>query len=157
MSGARRHPEEIRSIVLATGVADLLLPNVAVAEIIGYTDPAPYASAPPWLLGSVSWRGFPVPLVSLAMANEQPIEVVQSRRPRIVICYTPSGNKALPYVGIVAAESPRLARLSPEVLEPTQVPAENPFVLHSLIYAETLAWIPDMDAIERAVIEAKQT
>jgi chemosensory pili system protein ChpC len=157
MSGARGHPEEIRSIVLATGAANLLLPNVAVAEIIGYQDPVPYTSPPPWLLGSVSWRGFPVPLVSLSMSNEHPIEVAQSRHARIVICYTPSGNRTLPYVGIVATESPRLARLSPEVLEPTQVPAENPFVLHSLIYAETLAWIPDMDAIERAVIEAKQT
>jgi hypothetical protein len=74
-----------------------------------------------------------------------------------VICYAPSGNRALPYVGIVATESPQLARLSPEVLEPAQVPTENPFVLHSLNYAEAPAWIPDMDAIERAVIEAKQT
>ena len=31
---------------------------------------------------------------------------------------------------------------------------ENPFVLHALTRAERPAWIPDLDAIEQAVLEA---
>lgn len=146
-------PEEIRCIALGTGEAELLLPNVAVAEVVGFRDPTPYDAAPVWLLGTLPWRGVAVPVVSLAMASEEPAEVVHGYRSRLVISYTPSGNGALPYVGIAAVGPPRLTRLSPGVLEPVQGPRGNPFVLHALIYAERLAWIPNLDALERAVLE----
>lgn len=152
MIGTGSHPAELRGVVLTTGAADLLLPFVAMAEVVGYQDPTPYASAPPWLLGAVTWRGCAVPLLSLAMADAEPVDVDRGQRARLVICYTPSGNRALPYVGILSFKPPRLARLSPQVLEPTQTPSENPFVLHGLTFAERPAWIPDMDSIERAVL-----
>jgi len=43
----------------------MLLPNAAVAEIIGYQDPAAVESGPNWLLGLMSWRGISLPLISL--------------------------------------------------------------------------------------------
>ena len=154
MSEARAS-KEVRGIVLPTGAADLLMPNAAVVEVIAYCDPEPYPSAPGWLLGAVYWRGRDVPLVSLAAAGTGAASP-RLPRARLVICYTPSGNSALPYVGILAAVSPRLARLSAEMLEPAQMDPDNPFVLYALTYAEQPAWIPDMDAIERAVLEAIQ-
>lgn len=146
--------DDVRGVVLPTGASDLLLPNSAIAEVVGYQHPTAYTSGPGWLLGSVTWRGFSVPLVSLAMASAEPVEVARGHRARLVICYTPSGNRALPYVAILTLGPPRLARLSPQVLEPSQDPPGNPFVLHALTYAERPAWIPDMDAIERSVLEA---
>ena len=154
MNGAGARSDQLRGVVVPTGAVDVLLPNAAVAEVIGYQDPAPYASAPGWLLGALNWRGFALPLVSLTIAGEDPVGVVYGQRARSVICYTPSGNSALPYVGVAAIGPPRLARLSAKVLEPTQLLVDNPFVLHGLTYAERPAWIPDMDAIERAVLEA---
>ncbi len=147
--------KEVRGIVLPTGAADLLMPNAAVVEVIAYCDPEPYPSAPGWLLGAVYWRGRDVPLVSLAAAGTG-AAAPRLPRARLVICYTPSGNSALPYVGILTVTPPRLARLSAEMLEPAQMDPDNPFVLHALTYAEQPAWIPDMDAIERAVLEALQ-
>ena len=154
MNGADTRSSQLRGVVVPMGVVDVLLPNAAVAEIVGYQDPAPYVSAPGWLLGALTWRGFTLPLVSLTMAGEEPVEAVYGQRARSVICYTPSGNSALPYVGIAAVGPPRLARLSAQALEPIQLRVANPFVLHGLTYAERPAWIPDMDAIERAVLEA---
>jgi chemosensory pili system protein ChpC len=139
---------------LPTGVEDLVIPTAAVAEVIGYQNPALYDSAPSWLLGAVTWRGLAIPLISLSMANAQPIEVEYGHRARSVICYTPSGNKALPYVGISTVGPPRLMRLSPQSLEPSPIPPDNPFVLHGVTLAEQPAWIPNMDAIERAVLES---
>lgn len=157
MSGARASKEEVRGVVLPTGAADLLMPNAAVVEVIAYCDPEPYPSAPGWLLGAVYWRGRDVPLLSLAAAGTGAgAAAPRLPRARLVICYTPSGNSALPYVGILAVAPPRLARLSAEMLEPAQMDPDNPFVLYALTYAEQPAWIPDMDAIERAVLEAIQ-
>ncbi len=145
-------PSELRGVVLPTGDADLVLPNTAVADVAGYKEPAPYANAPGWLLGAVPWRGCSLPLVSLAMANAVPIDVSHGQRGRMVICYTPSGNRSLPYVGVFAVGPPRLARLSAATLQPAEGVPDNPFVLHALTYAERPAWIPDMDAIERALV-----
>lgn len=149
-----RDSGELRGIVLPTGAADALLPNAAVAEIMGYHLPRPYPSAPGWLLGAVSWRGREIPLVSLAAADAETATDGRAKRGRLVICFTPSGNSALPYVGLLAVAPPRLARLSAQALEPAPTASNNPFVLHALTYAERAAWIPDMDAIERAVLEA---
>jgi len=151
---AETFPEEVRCVALPTGDADLLLPTEAVAEVVGYKDPTPYDSAPGWLLGNASWRGVAVPVISLAMASAQPVEVDHGYRGRLVICFTPSGNRALPYLSFVSIGPPRLARLRPSSLEPTQAPPTNPFVRHGLTYSERPAWIPDIDAIERAVLEA---
>jgi len=154
VTSAGPRPEAVRCVALPTGAADLLLPNIAVAEILGFRDPTPYDSAPDWLLGTLSWRGFTVPVVSVAMASANLVEAGVGQRTRVVICYTPSGNRSLPYVGIFAIGPPRLTRITPQVLEPADAQPQNPFVLHGLTYAEQPAWIPDMDAIERAVLEA---
>jgi len=146
-------PSELRGVVLPTGNADLLLPNAAVAEVVGYKEPAPFANAPLWLLGGVPWRGCSVPLISIAMANAVPGDVAHGQRGRMVICYTPSGNRALPYIAIFAVGPPRLARLNPQSLQPAEGLPDNPFVLQGLMFAERPAWIPDMDAIERALVE----
>ena len=145
---------EVRGVVLPTGSAQLLMPNAAVAEVIAYFEPERYPSGPSWLLGAVHWRGRDIPLVSLAAAGEDFAAIPRLQRARQVICYTPSGNSALPYVAILAVTPPRLARLTADMLEPAQGGTENPFVLHTLTFAESPAWIPDMDAIERAVLEA---
>ena len=146
--------EDVRGVVLPTGAWDLLLPNAAVAEVVSYQHPTSYASSPGWLLGAITWRGCSVPLISLAMASAEPVEVARGQRARLVVCYTPSGNSALPYVAFLALGPPRLSRFNPQVLEPARVQPENPFVIHGAIFADKPAWIPDMDAIERAVLEA---
>jgi chemosensory pili system protein ChpC len=93
-------------------------------------------------------------MVSLPTAAAETDDVIRGSRARVVICFTPSGNSALPYIGILAIGPPRLARLTEQVLEPVPKTVDNPFVLHELIYSQEPAWIPDMDAIERAVLEA---
>lgn len=42
----------------------LLLPNVAVAELIPYRTPPAMAGMPDWFLGQVAWRDLSLPLLS---------------------------------------------------------------------------------------------
>lgn len=151
-----RDSREVSGVLIPAGTADVLLPNAAVAEVTTFNDPTPLPSVPDWLLGTVTWRGCSVPLVSLARAGAEPTGSGHPRRSRVMICYTPSGNSALPYVGILASGPPRLVRLSAQVLKPAQIEPEHPFVLHGLIYAQRSAFIPDMDAIERALLVIRQ-
>jgi chemosensory pili system protein ChpC len=150
-------PSELRTVVLPTGTADVILPSIAMAEVISYQDPTPYRNAPGWLLGAITWRGCNVPLLSLEVEEMTPSEPIRSRRPRVVICYTPSGNRALPYLGFRTIGLPRVARANAQVLAATPLVSENPFVLHGLTLSGRPGYIPDMDAIERAVLEFVQS
>ena len=146
--------EAVAGVVLRTGAADLLLPNAAVVEIISFRPPAEIEGSPPWLLGNLDWRERPVPVVSVAAAGGAQEDVVPGRRARLVVCYTPSGNTALPYLAFLSLTPPRLAYFHSRALRPAQTDSENPFVLHALTYVDRPAWIPDIDAIERAVLQA---
>jgi chemosensory pili system protein ChpC len=146
--------DELRGVVLPLGPADLLLPNVGVAEVLSYRDPEPVVHGPPWLLGRVTWRERSVPLVSLPAAAVPPSPVERGPRARLVVCFTPNGNAALPYLGLLCVGPPRLARFRADNLQPAEPEGENPFVLHTLTYGDRPAWIPNLDALERALLEA---
>lgn len=146
--------QEIRGVILPAGAAGLLLPNAAVAEVLGYRDPTPVPDSPPWLLGMVPWRERLLPLVSLPDASRPPQPGTRGPRARLAVCYSPDGHPALPYIGIVAVGPPRLARFRAENLDPVgAADPNNPFVLHALTYADQPAWIPDLDALKRALLE----
>ena len=59
----------IHSQMLALSGDPLVLPNTAVAEIINYVEPTPVKDAPDWLLGTLDWRGYRIPLLSLEQAG----------------------------------------------------------------------------------------
>jgi chemosensory pili system protein ChpC len=143
-------------VTLPAGSADLLLPNAAVAEILTYHPPTPVPGGPDWLIGNLVWQQRPVPVVSVAAARAaaEGEKTAPGRRTCLVVCYVPSGNRALPYVALLAFGPPHLGRFRPDNLKPAQAEEANPFVLHTLTYAGRPAWIPDMDAIARAVLEA---
>jgi chemosensory pili system protein ChpC len=145
---------EVRGIVVPVGKESILLPAAAVAEVIGYQKPTPYEGAPPWLLGAVIWHEQAVPLVSVIFAEEGVEPVQAGQRARIVVCYTPNGNPKLPYVAFLAVGPPWLARFRAETLDPDAQSTSNPFVLHALTFEKIASWIPRMDAVERAVLEA---
>lgn len=57
--------DKVRSLWVPLREMNLLLPNVAVAEISSYRVPAPCEDAPDWLLGMVPWRDQEIPVISL--------------------------------------------------------------------------------------------
>ena len=57
--------EKIRSLWVPLRGMNLLLPNMAVAEISSYRVPETQPDMPDWLLGTVKWRGEKVMAISL--------------------------------------------------------------------------------------------
>jgi len=155
MQGARDDSDTLGGIVLPAGDVNLLLPNSAVAEIITYRRPDPVKSTFAWLLGIIDWRDNLVPVISLAADQGGKAREELGRRACFVVCYLPSGNPELPYVAVLASAAPRLVRFRAIDIKPASAALTNPFVLHSLSYDSQPALIPNMDAIERAVLAAQ--
>ena len=57
--------EKIRSLWIPLRGMNLLLPNMAVAEISSYRIPETLPEMPEWMLGTVKWQGEDIAVISL--------------------------------------------------------------------------------------------
>lgn len=149
-------PREIRGVMLPVGSRGLLLPNAAVAEVIGYQEPEIEGESPDWLVGKIGWRGGRVPVLSLETALNQPETAKESKRVRIAVLNTLNANADLPYVGLLTLGISRLARITEESLTDDEDDVvESPLIARSVRFNNQPAWIPDMDALEELVLAAE--
>ena len=98
--------ETLRCMQLPMSNFQMLLPNSAVAEIIGYIEPETGNQDYEWLNGFISWRGVNVPVVSIEMMCGQ-ISQKPGPRSRIAIIYHPDGDESMPYLGLILKDIPR--------------------------------------------------
>ena len=84
---------EIYSLLMPAAGDSVLLPNIAVAEVVPYFGNVdkPTPGAPPWLLGYLQWRGRHVPLMAMeAMAGGELPQL--TRLSRLAILNTANGS-----------------------------------------------------------------
>ena len=60
----------LTGLLLPLSDRTLLVPNVALAELIPYRAPQATPGLPAWLLGQVAWRDLRLPLLSFEAADE---------------------------------------------------------------------------------------
>lgn len=139
---------DIRCMLIPMHMGRLLLPNAAVAEIIGYRDPEPVADAFEGDLGRVRWRQREVPVIDferLLGGDEQAPGI----RQRIAVCYSPDPQGRWPLVGLLAQGIPRLLRLNQDAVEEaTSGPdGESPVRLRVTVAGEPLT-VPDLGYLQ---------
>jgi len=106
----------VRCMLLPLNSLNLLIPNSAVAEIIGFSAPRALADCSDWFAGVVLWRGVYVPVIAveemcgIASADVGP-------RTRIAIIYNPEKDLDLPYLGIHMQDIPRAYLVDPDTTE----------------------------------------
>jgi len=143
---------EMRGLMLPLGERSLILPNVAVAELIGFQEPEAEPDAPDWMLGSLQWRGRRLPVVSFNALLGGDVLPAQGQRMRIAVLNTLNGNPELPYIGLLTLGISRLARVNAENLSPdSSDEVDSELVLASLMVGEQPAWIPNLDRLEQLV------
>lgn len=131
----------------------LLLPNAAVAEVIGYRDSAPIANTPDWVLGHIKWRRKNIPLLVFEMTAGATYSE-PGPRARICICNTLQEDSPYPYVGILARGVPRLVRINDmntRVISGAEQP-ESSYVLRDVDVGGEAAMIPDLDRLEASLV-----
>lgn len=142
---------EIRCMQLPLSDMQLLLPNSAVAEIIGYTLPEKTDQTSDWYHGLIEWRGVSVPVISVEELCE--MEAIQpGARTRVAVIYNPEKDNTVPYIGLILQDIPRAYLAEQERLSTTGVISSDcKYLLSRLdVMIDNLS-IPDLDAIVGAI------
>ncbi|HZF97207.1 MAG TPA: chemotaxis protein CheW [Pseudoxanthomonas sp.] len=102
-----RSNDEIRGVLVQTGIERVLLPNANVAEVLARATVDPIAGAPDWLAGQISWHGWQVPVISFARLSGQGQDRVADNS-RVVVLKALGNSETMPYFGLLTQSFPRL-------------------------------------------------
>jgi chemosensory pili system protein ChpC len=107
--------ESVRSLWVHLDGINLLVPNVAVAEVINYQPLELIQDGPEWLLGTIRWRDQEVPVISMECLCG--FRLPQSERgARISVLNSVKSSSALKFFAMVTAGIPRLISADADAL-----------------------------------------
>ena len=144
--------DKVRSLLVPVQGGMLLLPNVAVAEVVDHQTPQAVEEGPPWLLGFIHWRGLDVPLLSFeAVRGESVPEALPQAR--IAVVNTIKGGEVAFYA-LLTAGIPRLVQVAEEDVMPAETEESlAPGEAARVLVNGAPAVIPDLDALESLVAD----
>ena len=138
--------ESIRCMLLPLSSINLLIPNSAVAEVIGYFTPTALAGSSRWFPGVVMWRGVHVPVISIEEMCSIDAQIVGARS-RIAIIYNPEKDAELPYLGIHIQDIPRAYLAEPDKTESGSDDGLSQYLLSNVDDDHLARFIPNLDNI----------
>ena len=128
----------------------LLVPNVALAELIPYRAPQSAQGTPPWFLGQVSWRDLTLPLLSFeAASGGQPSTGAGSR---VAVLNALGGRDHVKLIALLVQGIPRSVKVDPNLAR-SDVPLA-PLELDAVNLGDVQARIPDLIALEQKLADA---
>jgi chemosensory pili system protein ChpC len=138
--------DRIRSLWVPLREMNLLLPNMAVAEIGSYRTPEEVPGAPDWFLGMVRWRTLRIPVISLESlcGLTIPTNPVFSR---LMIVNSVRPGSRVEYFGIVTAGLPGLMQFGYETASRVEALPQQGLQCVVQVGSE-LAVIPDLDGLQ---------
>ena len=146
--------DEIRGVLIQAGHERVLLPNATVAEMMSKVPVETVPDAPAWLVGQIAWHGWSVPLLSYAGLSGHGHEMVGSNN-KVVVLKALGGNPDLPYFALLTQTFPQLIAVPRDGLLADASEDTLPQGVHlRVLLGEQSALLPDLDAVESAVILA---
>ncbi|MGB6451824.1 MAG: chemotaxis protein CheW [Steroidobacteraceae bacterium] len=145
---------EIYSLLIPLVDGRLIIPRSCVAEVVGFQAPTEMAGAPPWYIGTLSWSGRHVPLVSFEGACGQGIPPA-SGRSRIVVFHCIGTRVEAGFFGIVSQGFPQLVRVSSDVVRPdnSRVFSERSPIVCQIRMVNETPWVPDLERLEDLIAD----
>jgi chemosensory pili system protein ChpC len=127
----------------------MLLPNAAVAEVGYYRVPDEKSDTPEWMLGSISWRGQTLPVISIELLCDYPVpaNLVYSR---LMIINSVRPDSSLPFYAVVTAGLPRPVMFGNHLVDEVEACSLQALQCRVFIGREQ-AVIPDLDHIQGLV------
>ena len=142
--------KSVRCMLLPVKSMNLLLPNSAVAEIIGYSAPRELDDSSDWFQGVVLWRGVYIPVVAVEQLCGVDTAEVRPRA-RIAIIYNPEKDPELPYIGIHIQDIPRAYLAEADTMISGGDEGLGEFLITRVDDEERARVIPDLDKIIAAL------
>ena len=140
----------IACLYLPVNQQQLLLPNVSVAEVVGYQSPETPSGKPDYFLGYVAWRGINIPLISYELASGQTSTKTTTNSRIVVINSIGEHHEDLPFFAILTQGIPRLVKVASDLIKPVKVKgkSKNKAEISSVKLDGEEAIIPDLTYIE---------
>ena len=145
---------EIRTLLSPVEGGSVLLPGSVVAEVIACSELKPFKGAPAWLLGTVEWNDWNIPVVSFAGLGGTADDEKATAKSRVLVLKSLSESSSTPYLGILISGLPRLLKVNAAMLEKPERLADYPSVFRQITIGEQQALIPELDELTRIVEEA---
>ena len=148
--------DDIRGVLIHVEGDSLLLPNAVVAEVLSFSAPDAVEGTPDWLLGSIRWRGWQMPLVAFSrmagIAEEQ-----GGLGSKVIVLKALGGNPKAPYFAVLTQGFPRLVTVPRDELLTRDDGEPLPDgVLARVMLREDSALVPDLERIEARIQESLQ-
>lgn len=140
---------EIPSLMVPLQGRPLLVPNLAVAEIVPFNAPVPETGKPSWYLGHIMWRGVKVPVISVVQVRGDDEDIPAEAR---IAVFNGLGGE-VPFYGVISHGIPRLVRVRQQDLEAMDgmyTPIDDAFVA----VGGELAIIPNLIQLESMIAAA---
>ncbi|KRW61571.1 chemotaxis protein CheW [Pseudomonas sp. TTU2014-080ASC] len=128
----------------------LVLPNVAVAELIPYRAVQATEGLPGWFLGQVAWRDLRLPLLSFENASGGQSQVGPTSR--VAVINALGGRDTVKFIALLVQGIPRSVKLTPEL--PHSDAPLTALELAAVQVGDTVAKIPDLLGLEQKLADA---
>ncbi len=144
--------ESVRSLWVPLSELNLLVPNVAIAEVINYQPVELIDQGPDWLIGKILWRDQEVPVISMErmLGFEQKSSMFGAR---ISIVNSVNRNSEVPFFAMVTTGIPRLFSAEADALGDSvldDVPNKE-MVADAVQIGSEQALIPNLEKIQREI------
>jgi len=147
--------ESVRTLWVPLENVNLLVPNVAIAEVINYQPLDLIHDGPDWLLGCLRWREQELPVVSVERLCGFSLPQ-GARGSRISVINSTIPGSDLPFYAIVTADIPRLFSADEDALGDSML-AERELpdtVADRVKIGNEEALLPDLENIQTMVGKA---
>lgn len=140
----------LTGLLLPLADRTLLVPNVAIAELIAYQNVYKVANSPNWFIGQIAWRDLRLPLMSFEAACGD--LTATSTNARVVVINALGGRPKVRFIALLVQGIPRAAKIGPE-LDYADV-ALSPLEMAAVEVAGQVVKIPDLMALEQKLADA---
>ncbi len=143
--------ESLTGLLMPLADRMLLVPNVAVAELIPYRAPQAVQGMPAWFLGQVQWRDLSLPLLSLEAASSGEPQPVGSAA-RVAVLNAVGGRDHVKFIALLVQGIPHSIKVDASLARADVELA--PLELDAVNLGDMQARIPDLVGLEQKLADA---
>jgi len=142
--------DSLTALLLPLADRTLLLPNVAVAEIIPFRGVQSLPSQPSWMLGQLAWRDLRLPLLSFEAASGGPVQPGANQW--VAVLNALGGRPRVKFLALLLQGIPRALKIDTQLARSDDELA--PLELAAVQVEQRVARIPDLQALEQKLADA---
>ncbi|BFN25856.1 cheW-like domain protein [Pseudomonas sp. SCT] len=143
--------ESLTGLLMPLADRMLLMPNVAVAELIPYRAPQAVQGMPAWFLGQVQWRDLNLPLLSFEAASNGQAQPV-SNTARVAVLNAVGGRDHVKFIALLVQGIPHSIKVDASLARADVALA--PLELDAVNLGDVQARIPDLVGLEQKLADA---